>query len=287
MAARDWICFSIEYRLSPRATFPDHVIDVKRAVAWVRENAAEWGVDPSFIVIAGGSAGAHLASLAALRPNHAAWQPGFEEADTTRAGLHFLHYGVYDFTNRFGHWPARGLRMLLERWVLKARLDEARPRFADASPLEHVGPGAPPFLVAHGSRDSIVPVDEARQFVAVLRERGKQPCVYLEVPGAQHAFEVFPSLRTVALARRRGALCRLSAATVSSGERQLRVVFLAVKPTVLVIDDEKTFRIVAEEALAAEGFEVTSASSGEAGLARLAEGAERSGHPRPQPARYG
>jgi acetyl esterase/lipase len=194
LAARGWICFSIQYRLSPRATFPDHIVDVKRAIAWVREHADEWGVDPSCIVVAGGSAGAHLASLAALTPNHAAWQPGFEDADTSVQGC-IAYYGVYDFTDRFGHWPRGGLRMILERYVFKARLKEARARFEAASPLSHAGPHAPPFLVAHGTHDTVVPVEEARQFVAALGDR----CVYLEVPGAQHAFEIFPSLRTLAI----------------------------------------------------------------------------------------
>src|SRR4029079_14271863 len=83
LARHGWVGFNIDYRLSPRATFPDHVVDVKRAIAWVRAHADEWGVDPSFIAVAGASAVAHLASLAALTPNHAEWQPGFEEADTT------------------------------------------------------------------------------------------------------------------------------------------------------------------------------------------------------------
>jgi acetyl esterase/lipase len=195
MASRGWICFSIQYRLSPRATFPDHIIDVKRAIAWVRAHAAEWNVDPDCIVLCGGSAGAHLASLAALTPNHQAWQPGFEDADTSVAGC-IAYYGVYDFTNRFGHWSS-GLRMVLERWVIKQPFDQARARFEAASPLSHVGAHAPPFLVAHGTRDTVVPVEEARQFVAALQQH--QRCVYLEVPGAQHAFEIFPSLRTLAV----------------------------------------------------------------------------------------
>jgi acetyl esterase/lipase len=194
MAARGWVCFSIQYRLSPRATFPDHIVDVKRAIAWVRAHAREWGVDPSFIVIVGGSAGAHLASLAALTPNHTAWQPGFEDADT-RVQACISYYGVYDFTNRFGHWPEGGLRMILERFVFKERFAVAESRFRAASPLSHIGPQAPPFLVVHGTHDTVVPVEEARQFVAAMGERA----VYLEVPGAQHAFEIFPSLRTVAL----------------------------------------------------------------------------------------
>src|SRR3984957_1520209 len=82
MVELGWICVSINYSKSPRSTFPAHLIDVKRAIAWVRENIADYGGDPDFIAITGGSAGGHLASLAALTPNDPQFQPGFEDADT-------------------------------------------------------------------------------------------------------------------------------------------------------------------------------------------------------------
>lgn len=83
MVQLGWICVSIDYSKSPRSAFPAHLIDVKRAIAWVRENIADYGGDPDFIAITGGSAGGHLASLAALTPNDPDFQPGFEDADTT------------------------------------------------------------------------------------------------------------------------------------------------------------------------------------------------------------
>jgi acetyl esterase/lipase len=198
LAARGWICFSIEYRLSPGATFPDHLVDVKRAIAWVRAHAVEQGVDPRFIAVAGNSAGGHLASLAALTARDRTMQPGFEDADTSVCAC-LAFYGVYDLGNRHGHWPHRGLQAVLERFVMKARLNDAPDRFEAASPIAHIGPEAPPFLVVHGDRDSLIPVAEARMFVNALRHASTAPCVYIELPGAQHAFDVFPSVRTLNL----------------------------------------------------------------------------------------
>ena len=83
LADRGWVCVSLAYRVSPWHTWPDHIVDVKRGLAWVSEHIAEFGGDPDFIAITGGSAGGHLASLAALTPNDPAFQPGFEEADTS------------------------------------------------------------------------------------------------------------------------------------------------------------------------------------------------------------
>ena len=66
-AQQGWVCFAPNYRLSPRATWPDHLIDVKRAIAWVREHGAEYGADPGFLVLTGGSAGGQLARCARSR----------------------------------------------------------------------------------------------------------------------------------------------------------------------------------------------------------------------------
>ena len=59
---------TINYRLSPKATWPDHLVDCKRALAWVRDHIADYGGDPSFIAVSGGSAGGHLCAMLALTP---------------------------------------------------------------------------------------------------------------------------------------------------------------------------------------------------------------------------
>ncbi len=79
LARRGWVTVTINYRLSPRATWPDHLVDCKRALAWVREHIAEYGGDPGFIAVSGGSAGGHLCAMVALTPGDPAFQPGFEE----------------------------------------------------------------------------------------------------------------------------------------------------------------------------------------------------------------
>ncbi|MGZ4694409.1 MAG: alpha/beta hydrolase fold domain-containing protein, partial [Acidimicrobiales bacterium] len=65
LAARGWVGFNVNYRLSPGATFPDHLIDIKASLAWIRAHADEYGIDPDFVVVTGGSAGGHLTALMA------------------------------------------------------------------------------------------------------------------------------------------------------------------------------------------------------------------------------
>ena len=96
---------------------------MKQALRWVRENIAEYGGDPGFVAITGGSAGGHLCALAALTANQPEFQPGFEEVDTTvQAAVPF--YGAYDFTNSQGHAMGAGLVSFLERLVFKKKLAE-------------------------------------------------------------------------------------------------------------------------------------------------------------------
>jgi acetyl esterase/lipase len=78
--------------------------------------------------------------------------------------------------------------------------DDLEP-FEKASPILRVRREAPPMLVVHGSRDSLVEVEQARQFVSRLRAVSEQPVAYAELPGTQHAFDVFPSIRSAAVVR--------------------------------------------------------------------------------------
>ena len=85
--------------------------------------------------------------------------------------------------------------MFLEPIVIKAFLDEEPEKFADASPMDHVGPDAPPFFVLHGDKDTLAPLEDAQLFVDRLREVSDAPVVYAELHGAHHAFDLFVSAR--------------------------------------------------------------------------------------------
>jgi acetyl esterase/lipase len=201
MAARGWVCVAVNYRLSPRDAFPAHLVDVKRAIAWVREHGPSYGADPSFLAVTGGSAGGHLAALVALTPGDTEYQPGFEHADTSVQAA-VPHYGVYDFAGAIGTRRSRQLRDLF----LGPRVLFEDPRthlaeFEKASPLARVRADAPPFFVIHGSSDSLVEVAQARAFVDALRAVSHEPVAYAELPGTQHAFDVFPSIRSAHVVR--------------------------------------------------------------------------------------
>jgi acetyl esterase/lipase len=201
LAAQGWVCVAINYRLAPRDPFPAHIVDVKRAIAWIRENIAEYGGDPGYIAITGGSAGGHLAALAALTPNDPAYQPGFEDADTTIQAA-IPHYGVYDFSGATGSKAAILMRdRFLAPRVVRKKYADSPDVFEAASPILRITEDAPDFFVIHGRSDTLVSVAQARSFVEKLREVSKRSVVYAELPGTQHAFDVFPSIRSAHVVR--------------------------------------------------------------------------------------
>ena len=192
MVELGWICVPINYSRSPGAAWPAHITDVKRAIAWVRENIADYGGDPDFIAITGGSAGGHLSSLAALTAADASLQPGFEDADTSVQAA-VPHYGVYDLTT---HGARHALMMpLLEHLVMQSRFEANRQMFEDASPIFRVHRNAPPFFILHGENDDVVPHAQARSFAGALREAGARTVSYAEIPNAHHAFDTIATLR--------------------------------------------------------------------------------------------
>ncbi len=197
MASHGWLVVDADYRLSPDVRMPDHIVDVKRAIAWTRAHAVEYGGDPRYIVITGGSAGGHLVALAALTANQPQWQPGFEQADTRVQGVVPL-YGKYDLVGE--HRPDAHFADYMATKVMPGPREAHAALWQAMHPTSHLGaPGAagagggadaPPFLVLHGTHDVLIPLAEARWFVGQLRARYPGEVVYVELPYAHHGWDV-------------------------------------------------------------------------------------------------
>jgi acetyl esterase/lipase len=181
MVELGWICVAVNYRRSPSHTWPAHIEDVEQALAWVRRNIGDYGGDPEFIALTGGSAGGHLCALAALT------------ADEPVAAA-VPYYGVYDLSRPANMHPM--MLPYLERVVFKSRFDDDPARFEAASPIHRVSASAPPFFVLHGDRDPIVPSVQAQLFCETLRDSGAETICRAELPNAAHAFDTATSVRS-------------------------------------------------------------------------------------------
>jgi len=195
MAKRGWVCVSTDYRLCPEAVFPDHIVDCKRALVWVKEHIEEYGGNPDFIIVTGGSAGGHLSSLLALSANVLALQPGFEDKDTSVQGC-IPYYGIYDLMDSKKLQLSLALEIVLRKKIIKQTKQENEALYQLMSPITHINKEAPPFLVIHGDKDSLTSLGDAQYFASRLDETSINTVEFAEISGGQHAFDIFSSVRS-------------------------------------------------------------------------------------------
>jgi acetyl esterase/lipase len=199
LAEMGWVCLSIDYRVAPQHRWPSHITDVKTAIAWARANVDKVGGDRNFVAIAGCSAGGHLSALAGLTINDAEMQAELPDGSDTSVDAVVGIYGRYDWEDRSTAERARFMDFL-ERVVVKRKMSRHPEIFRKASPIALVHPKAPPFLVIHGTGDSVIPVAQARSFVERLRAVSHSVVSYVELPGAGHAFDMIDGARTGSMA---------------------------------------------------------------------------------------
>ncbi len=199
LAEQGWVCLAIDYRVAPHHRWPRHIVDVKTAIAWARANVDKFGGDRNFVAIAGCSAGGHLSALAGLTPDDPQYRGMLPEGADTSVDAVVGIYGRYDWEDRSTPERVRFVDFL-ERVVVRKSIARHPEVFRDASPIARVHRNAPPFLVIHGSKDSVIPVEQARSFVERLRAVSHSTVGYLELPGAGHGYDLIDGERAGAAA---------------------------------------------------------------------------------------
>lgn len=218
LANQGHVILDVAYSLAPQTHLAGMMADVKRAIAWLKTEGTAYGVHPQRIVLMGGSAGAHLALLAAYTPNDPTWQPSEITVDTAVCGV-ISFYGISDLNSqdrhlrqRMAHLPQQetpATQRFNQRWpkmappagqgfVGPARLvanliggdaADMPEAYAAGSPINHVGPHCPPTLIFQGEFDPFVCVADASRLYQALRAVGT-PAVYVSLPQTNHAFDL-------------------------------------------------------------------------------------------------
>jgi acetyl esterase/lipase len=180
LAARGYVVASIQYRLAPRVHFPGQVRDAKAAIAWLRDHAGKYGIDPTRVAIWGSSAGGTIAAtvgttcgIALFEPEDAALPPG--------------KTCVQAVADWFGPIAMDG-QVLGATYLGCVTGEPCDERRRSASPATYVKKGAPPFLLLHGDSDKLVPLDQSGQFAGVLRAAGVDTSLEI-VAGAEHGLK--------------------------------------------------------------------------------------------------
>lgn len=233
LAGQGHVILDINYTLWPEAGIPTMVAEVKQAILWLKATGPAHGVDPRRIVLMGGSAGAHLALLAAYTPNHPAFQPALDAGDTAVHGA-IAFYPPVDlramltdndegeasppgFSDRVAFAMMTRLFMLQTPDVEEAlgesvdfanfvpallggSPDEIPETYERLSPICHVGPHCPATLLVHGGDDVFGLTSGVRRLYQALQE-ADVPAILVEFPHTDHGFDLMlPRLSPVARA---------------------------------------------------------------------------------------
>lgn len=214
LCARGHLILDVAYTLAPEATLLPMVADVKRAIVWLKEHALATSVRADRIVLMGGSAGGHLALLAAYTPNHQELDSDDIASDTSVHGV-VSYYGPPDLLSlyhRFLGMPGltgetareRGFMDYLEARfgfqvvplhnlipnLLGGTPDQVPELYRLGSPITHVGHHCPTTLLLQGEHDfSGIAPDVRRLHEALLRAGCRS--VYFQLPDTEHGFDLY------------------------------------------------------------------------------------------------
>lgn len=175
--AHGYLVVSINYRMYPAFRFPAMIEDVKCAIRFLRAHAADYNLDPERIAVIGHSAGGHLAALAGLVDERAGWDVGPYQEQSSRVQAVVEMSGPTDLNGRFPE--------VVEE--LKVNVFGVE-QFISASPVTYARPDAPPFLIIHGEKDGVVPVEQAYRLHEALRKVGASSELVI-LQNAGHGFE--------------------------------------------------------------------------------------------------
>jgi acetyl esterase/lipase len=184
--AAGYTVFVVTHRAAPRFHFPDAVDDVQRAVRFVRNHAARYGIDKERIGALGASSGGHLVSMLGTLDGAGssdAQDPVEKESSKVQCVV-----ALYPVTDPAKVDTSSGLQAVTSFMGAPARFDPKR--FREAAPLTHVTPDDPPFLLIHGDADKTVPYSQSEAMEAALKKAGV-PVKLVRVPGGDHGSD-FP-----------------------------------------------------------------------------------------------
>jgi len=188
---RGYAVASLNYRLTQEAIFPAQIEDCKGAIRWLRANAGKHGLDPNRIGVWGSSAGGHLVALLGTSGDvkELEGKVGGNLEFTSRVQAVCDWFGPTDFLKMIGqpssmrHAAADSPESLL----VGGAIEKMKEMVAKASPITYVGKGNPPFLIMHGDKDNLVPINQSEILYDALKKAGVE-ATFEVVKGAGHGF---------------------------------------------------------------------------------------------------
>ena len=182
---------SINYRLSDDALFPAQIEDCKAAVRWLRSNAARYNLDPERFGAWGTSAGGHLVAMLGTTVDTTIFDVGENLEVSSRVQAVADWFGPTDFLQMDAHKVPDGMGHngagSPESRLIGGALQRNKEKATAANPITYITPNAPPFLIAHGDADRLVPHHQSVLLEAALKKAGV-PVQFYTVKGGGHGF---------------------------------------------------------------------------------------------------
>jgi acetyl esterase/lipase len=182
---------SLNYRLSQDAIFPAQIEDCKAAVRWLRKNAAQYNLDPDRFGAWGTSAGGHLVAMLGTTGDTTLFDVGENLDVSSRVQAVADWFGPTDFLQMDAHRLPDGMvhnsSGSPESRLIGGPLQKNKDRAEKANPITYITHNSPPFLIAHGDTDRLVPHHQSELLAAALKEVGV-PVTFYTVKGGGHGF---------------------------------------------------------------------------------------------------
>jgi acetyl esterase/lipase len=199
LTQRGFAVASISYRFSQEAVFPAQIHDCKAAIRWLRANAAKYGYNADRIGVWGASAGGHLVSLLGTSGGVRELEGDLGNPDQSSAVQAVVDFfGPTDLTqmSKFPGTMDHDAADSPESRLIGGPVQQNKEKAQRANPIAYVGRGDPPFLIVHGDRDPLVPLNQSALLEAALKKAGV-PVTFKVLPGAGHGGPQFnePRLR--------------------------------------------------------------------------------------------
>jgi acetyl esterase/lipase len=187
LSGRGYVVASIDYRLTGVAKFPAQIEDCRAAIRWLRASASKYGIDPKRIGVWGASAGGHLVSLLGTAGDVTTWDSvGGNTDQSSRVQAVCDFYGPSNlFSERFVEARNGGDPPMLR--LFGGPVEELKEKARRGSPVTYVSADDPPFLIVHGDKDNLVPINQSEQLEQALKKAGVE-ATFLLVKNGGHGF---------------------------------------------------------------------------------------------------
>jgi acetyl esterase len=178
-AARGMVAITADYRVKSRNNVkpPQCIADARSAMRWVRDHAAQLGIDPNRIAAAGGSAGGHLAACTAFI--------GESDEPSEDKNMSAVPNALVLFNPVLVLAPFEGVK--LNSFGMDQSEQSLGAKAEDISPAHHIKPNAPPTIIFHGRADTTVPFASSETFAAKMKAEGNR-CELFGYDKQSHGF---------------------------------------------------------------------------------------------------